>query len=94
MCDWVLHLLQQYAAHNAGQVSLAVAARLRAEAAAESYRCEAVPSLGIPACMHAVCCSVGWLLLVCFQANRCCALWLLSGTMRTKQGLLVLMLGM
>ena len=38
MCDWVLHLLQQYAAHNAGQVSLAAAARLRAEAAAESYR--------------------------------------------------------
>jgi hypothetical protein len=39
LCTWVLHLLQQYAAHNAGRVSLAAASRLRAEAAAESYRC-------------------------------------------------------
>ena len=39
LCTWVLHLLQQYAAHNAGRVSLAAASRLRADAAEESYRC-------------------------------------------------------
>ncbi|BDA40620.1 probable Exportin-4 [Coccomyxa sp. Obi] len=38
LCEWVLHLLQQYSAYNLGQVSIAAAARLRAEAAADSYR--------------------------------------------------------
>ncbi|EIE26728.1 hypothetical protein COCSUDRAFT_46205 [Coccomyxa subellipsoidea C-169] len=38
LCEWVLHLLQQYSTYNLGQVSLAAAARLRAEAAADSYR--------------------------------------------------------
>lgn len=38
LCEWVLRLLQQYSAYNLGQVSIAAAARLRAEAAADSYR--------------------------------------------------------
>ncbi len=38
LCEWVLHLLQQYSTYNLGQISIAAAARLRAEAAADSYR--------------------------------------------------------
>lgn len=38
LSEWVLHLLQLYSTYNLGQVSVAAAARLRAEAAADSYR--------------------------------------------------------
>lgn len=38
LCGWALQLLEHYAAHNTGQVSLAAAPRLRAEAAADAYR--------------------------------------------------------
>lgn len=38
LCGWALQLLEHYAAHNAGRVSLAAAPRLRAEAAADTYR--------------------------------------------------------
>lgn len=45
MCEWVLHLLKQYSTYNLGQVNLAAADRLRAEAAAESYRCVSLTRL-------------------------------------------------
>lgn len=38
LCQFVLHLLQQYAAFNQGQTSVAAAVRLRAEAAQEACR--------------------------------------------------------
>ena len=38
LCGWALQLLEHYAARNAGRVSLAAVPRLRAEAAADTYR--------------------------------------------------------
>ncbi len=38
LCQFVLHLLQQYAGFNQGHMSVAAATRLRAEAAQESCR--------------------------------------------------------